>query len=66
MKKLIQLLLFGFYVCSFASGQDAASCDAKRFQDTLLDKLTGQWDLSDKPITVFGQNETIVSIEQFF
>jgi hypothetical protein len=34
--------------CSWAAGQGQNGCDPKRFSDSLLDNLTGQWDLTGK------------------
>src|SRR5690349_16483282 len=48
MNKFIQLCLFVFVMCSWAMGQAQQGCDPKRFNDTLLNNLTGQWDLSGK------------------
>lgn len=46
MKELIGTVLFYILFCSTLVAQTSSGCDPKRFDDALLDKLVGKWDLA--------------------
>ncbi len=41
-----KLLILGFLICLIANGQDTVRCDSNYFDDDLLNKLTGDWNLT--------------------
>ena len=48
MKKLFGLSIFFVLISFNIAGQDTTKCNEKYFNDQLLDKLVGNWDLNGK------------------
>jgi len=48
MKQVVAFLAITFSLNSISFGQDTLKCDPNRFEDELLNKLAGQWDLTGK------------------